>query len=55
MLPAPPPTPPDAYRVTEGGWLRLALKNVGGDGQVAAIELVSPVPLYLRLSVQRYT
>ena len=30
----------DAYRVGAGGWLRLALKNVGGDGQVTSIELV---------------
>ncbi|GBF95981.1 hypothetical protein Rsub_08104 [Raphidocelis subcapitata] len=30
----------DAYRVTKGGWLRLALKNVAGD-QVTAVELVS--------------
>ena len=36
------PTPlADAYRVSEGGWLRLALKNVAGDGQITSVELVS--------------
>lgn len=30
----------DAYRVSGGGWLRLALKSVAGDGQVTSIELV---------------
>ncbi|KAI8465741.1 MAG: RlpA-like double-psi beta-barrel-protein domain-containing protein-containing protein [Monoraphidium minutum] len=29
----------DAYRVTEGGWLRLALKDVAGEGQITAVEL----------------
>jgi 23S rRNA U2552 (ribose-2'-O)-methylase RlmE/FtsJ len=26
--------------VSEGGWLRLSLKNVGGEGQITAVDLV---------------
>lgn len=33
----------DAYRATAGGWLRLALKNVAGDAQIASIELAPAV------------
>jgi hypothetical protein len=36
----PLPSPPDAFRVAFGGWLRLSLKNVAGDGQITAVELV---------------
>ena len=27
------------YRATEGGWIRLALKNVAGDAGVVHVEL----------------
>ncbi|KIY98908.1 hypothetical protein MNEG_9055 [Monoraphidium neglectum] len=40
----------DAYRVTEGGWLRLALKNIGGDGQIAAVELAPAAATNLNAS-----
>jgi len=36
----------DAYRVAEGGWLRLALKSVAGDGQMRSIELVRACSLF---------
>lgn len=30
---------PQDYRATEGGWMRLALKNVAGDAALTAVEL----------------
>jgi hypothetical protein len=33
----------DAFRVSAGGWLRLALSNVAGDGGITAVELAGSV------------
>ncbi len=29
----------DGYRIGQGGWLRLSLKDVAGDGGITSIEL----------------
>jgi hypothetical protein len=29
------------YRATEGGWMRLALKNVAGDAALTAVEIAA--------------
>jgi hypothetical protein len=29
------------YRATEGGWIRLALKNVAGDAALTAVEIAA--------------
>jgi hypothetical protein len=29
------------YRATEGGWIRLALKNIAGDAALTAVEIAA--------------